>query len=100
MSSITLAELEFGIEKNEQRARNRERLHGLLAGLPVLAFDVAAAQSYGVVRLALEKKGTPIGPNDTLIAAHALAIKATLVTSNVSEFQRVSELTVENWALA
>jgi tRNA(fMet)-specific endonuclease VapC len=67
------------------------------APLEILPFDSFAASVYGTTRAALEQAGTPIGPLDTLIAAHALALKAILVTNNQREFKRVPNLHVENW---
>ena len=68
-----------------------------LAPLEVLPYDDAAAARYGDIRAHLERRGTPIGPLDTLIAAHALALGSALVTNNVTEFSRVPELGVEDW---
>lgn len=97
ISSITLAELRFGASKSKQAEKNRAALDQFLVPLEVLAFDDAAAESYGRIRAALESNGTPIGPLDTLIASHALSINATIVTNNVREFSRVEGLRVENW---
>ena len=97
VSSITLAELRYGIEKSKRRDANRQALHRVLRALNVLAFDAKAAETYGSVRSALEGAGTPVGPLDTLIAAHALGLGVTLVTSNVREFSRVRGLRVESW---
>ena len=65
---------------------------------PIADFDAVAAHHYGKLRAMLERNGTPIGPLDMLIAAHALALETTLVTNNVREFQRVLGLAIENWA--
>lgn len=97
ISSITLAELRFGASKSKQVEKNRTALDQFLVPLEILAFDDAAAESYGRIRAALEIDGTPIGPLDTLIASHALSINATIVTNNVREFSRVEGLRVENW---
>ncbi len=97
VSSITLAELRYGIEKSQRREANRRALHRVLRALNVLAFDAKAAETYGSVRAALEASGKPVGPLDTLIAAHALGLDVTLVTSNVREFSRVRGLRVESW---
>lgn len=96
VSSITAAELNFGITKSGS-ARNRAALDKFLAPLEVMPFDQEAALKYGAVRAALELRGTPIGALDTLIAAHALNLGAILVTNNLREFQRVDGLAVENW---
>ena len=97
ISSITLAELHFGVSKSAQPEKNRAALDQFLLPLEVLAFDDAAAESYGRVRAALEMEGRPIGPLDTLIAGHALSINGTVVTNNVREFSRVRGLRLENW---
>lgn len=96
VSSITGAELAFGVAKSGS-ARNREALEKFLAPLEVLPFDVAAMYAYGALRADLQARGQPIGALDTMIAAHALALGATLVTNNLAEFNRVSGLTCENW---
>ena len=97
VSSITLAELRFGIEKSRRRETNRKALQEALDALNVLPFDSRAAETYGAVRAALEAGGKPIGPLDTLIAAHALSLDLTLVTSNIREFARVRRLRTDNW---
>ena len=97
VSSITLAELRFGIEKSGQREASRKALQHTLDALNVAPFDARAAEAYGPVRAALETQGKPIGPLDTLIAAHALSLDLTLVTNNVREFSKVRRLRVENW---
>jgi len=99
LSTITLAELEFGAAKSQQPARARAALREFLLPLEVVPFDEAAADAYGTVRAAMEKKGRPIGPLDTLIAAHALALGTVLVTNNTREFRRVPGLSVEDWSL-
>jgi tRNA(fMet)-specific endonuclease VapC len=97
ISSITLAELHFGVSKSAQPEKNRAALDQFLLPLEILAFDDGAAERYGPVRAALEAEGTPIGPLDTLIASHALSINVAVVTNNVREFSRVRGLRVENW---
>ena len=97
VSSITLAELRFGIEKSRQRDASRKALQSALDALNVVPFDAKAAETYGAVRAGLEATGKPIGPLDTLIAAHALSLDLTLVTANVREFSRIRRLRVENW---
>lgn len=96
ISSITGAELAFGVEKSGSR-RNRQALDKFLAPLDIVPFDEEAMRAYGALRAHLEGQGTPIGSMDTLIAAQALALGATLVTNNGREFQRVPGLAVENW---
>ena len=98
LSSITLAELEFGAAKSQHAAQARAALREFLLPLELAPFDETAAESYGIVRATLEKKGRPIGPLDTLIAAHAIALGAVLVTNNTREFRRVPGLAVEDWS--
>jgi tRNA(fMet)-specific endonuclease VapC len=98
ISSITLAELEFGIAKSAKPEKNRKHFQELLLPFEILPFDSQAAVEYGVIRHCLEKAGSPIGLLDTLIAAHALAAGACLVTNNEREFSRVPGLRVENWS--
>lgn len=97
VSSVTAAELAFGITKTGS-ARNRAALEKFLLPLEVAAFDFAAAQVYGEMRADLEQRGEPIGPLDTLIAAHALSLGVTLVSNNMREFKKVRDLRIENWA--
>ena len=97
VSSITFAELRFGVEKSRRREASRKALHEALDAINVVPFDADAAETYGAVRAGLETSGRPIGPLDTLIAAHALSLDLTLVTGNVREFSRVRRLRVENW---
>lgn len=97
VSSVTAAELYFGAQKSHRPAQNGRALTQFLLPLTVAGFDDNAASAYGHVRAALERAGTPIGPLDTLIAAHALGLGVTLVTNNVREFARVPDLKVENW---
>lgn len=97
LSSITLAELEFGAARSQHAAQARAALREFLLPLELAPFDDAAAQAYGTVRAALEKKGRPIGPLDTLIAAHTMALGAVLVTNNTREFRRVPGLSVDDW---
>ena len=98
ISSITLAELEYGMKHSSDPVKNEQALLRFLAPLSVLPFGAAAASEYGEVRAYLQSRGTPIGPLDMLIAAHARAEGMTLVTNNMREFERVPELDLENWA--
>lgn len=98
ISSIVLAELEFGACKSANPAKNRSAFQTFLKGIEVLPFDTAAAIEYGYIRADLERRGTPIGANDLLIAAHAKSLGLPLVTNNIKEFERVDGLTVETWA--
>jgi tRNA(fMet)-specific endonuclease VapC len=97
ISSVTAAELAFGVVKSGS-ARNREALEMFLAPLEVLAFDADGIWHYAKVRADLERRGEPIGPLDTMIAAHAMASNAILVTNKTREFARVPGLRLENWA--
>ena len=97
ISAITMAELEFGICKSSKPAQNRLALMMFLSEIQVVPFDGKAAQEYGLIRAELTAKGTPIGANDLLIAAHARSLGLTLITNNGREFERVPGLTVENW---
>jgi tRNA(fMet)-specific endonuclease VapC len=98
ISSITLSELAYGAEKSSRPYQNRIALAEFLAPLEILSYDDMAAQEYGKIRANLERSGTPIGPMDMLIAAHALSVNCTLVTKNEREFSRVASLKIENWA--
>jgi len=96
LSSITVAELYFGVAKSGS-ARNLSALEQFLAPLELADFDLSAAAAYGPLRAVLEAAGTAIGPLDTQIAAHALALGVTLVSNNTREFARVPGLRLENW---
>ncbi|MBO4899996.1 MAG: type II toxin-antitoxin system VapC family toxin [Lachnospiraceae bacterium] len=98
ISSVTYAELTYGVEKSSAVAKNRVALSVLLSNIEILDFDADAADSYGVIRADLERKGTPIGALDMMIAGHALSVGCTIVTNNVREFSRVNGLKIENWA--
>ncbi len=98
ISSITLAELEYGMKHSSDPVKNEQALLRFLAPLRVLPFGAAAASEYGEIRAYLQSRGTPIGPLDMLIAAHARVEGMTLVTNNMREFERVPELDLENWA--
>ncbi|MEW5944274.1 MAG: type II toxin-antitoxin system VapC family toxin [Pseudomonadota bacterium] len=95
-SMIVACELRFGAAKKGSE-RLIAQVDTILSAMDVLPFDAPADDEYGKLRLHLERAGTPIGPNDMLIAAHALATQTVLVTANVSEFSRVPGLKVENW---
>ena len=98
LCSVVAAELAYGVAKSGS-ARNRQALEMFLAPLIILPFDNAAVWAYGNLRAELERKGTPIGALDTMIAAHALSQQSTLVTNNTREFARVPGLALENWVL-
>ena len=97
MSSVTYAELYYGAIKSQQAAKNLQIISALTSTIAVLAFDVTAAEHYGVLRTDLENRGLVIGSNDLLIAAHARSGKHILVSNNLREFARVTDLITENW---
>jgi len=97
LSPVVLGELEFGAEKSAHSERNRARLAELAGRLPLAVVNAETSRCYGRIRAVLERQGTPIGANDTWIAAQALALDAVMVTDNVGEFSRVPGLVVENW---
>lgn len=97
ISSITVSELYYGVEKSRQKERNSRALEQFLLPLMIKEYDFKASAAYGKVRAKLESQGKPIGPLDTLIASHALSLNAILVTNNEREFGRVEGLRVENW---
>lgn len=95
-SMIVASELRFGAAKRNA-PKLTAQVDAILAALEVRPFDIPADREYAKLRFHLEQAGTPIGPNDILIAAHALAAESTLVTANTGEFSRVPGLAVENW---
>lgn len=97
VSSITYAELMYGVGKSAAPERNRLAIMMFLSPLSVLEFDASAAEQYGSIRADLERKGTPIGAMDLLIAAHAKSEHLILVTNNTREFFRVEGLQAEDW---
>jgi len=97
ISSITLAELQFGIEKSSNAEKNREALEKFLTPIEIIDYGFEASVEYGKIRAELEKKGIPIGPLDMLIASHAQSLNVILVTNNVKEFERIPGLKIENW---
>lgn len=99
ISSVTLAELEYGISKSLHGEKNKQALDEFIIPLEIAVFDEKAAATYGRVRAALERTGTPIGAMDMLIGAHALSLGATLVTSNAREFKRIKYLKVTDWSV-
>lgn len=97
VSAITASDLFYGVARTGS-ARNAEALRRFLAGLEVAEFDASAAEVAGQVRSWLASQSTPIGPYDSLIAAHAQALGVTLVSDNTREFERVPGLKLANWA--
>jgi len=97
ISAVTLGELVFGAEYSQQVEQNLRDIEALVARLEVLPLDSKAAYHFGQIRAALYIIGQPIGPYDMLIACHARASGLILVTNNISEFERVPGLLLENW---
>ena len=100
LSTITLAELEYGIARSRYPDRNRVALLEFLLPFAILDFDQMAAAEYGRIRSVLESKGKPIGPMDLLLAAQARSHNLALVTNNEKEFRRIDGLRIENWVSA
>ena len=98
ISAVTRAELRFGLEKRGNPRALSQVVNGFLDRVPVAPWDAVAADRFGRLRAQLERGGTPIGVFDTMIAAHALALGAILVTNNQKHFGKVRALKVENWA--
>lgn len=94
---VVVFEIETGIAKSQQPESRRKQFDQLLEAVNVLPFDREAAHQAAMLRAQLERRGTPIGPLDTLIAGIALAQRATLVTHNTGEFQRVKGLNLVDW---
>lgn len=97
ISVITRAELLFGMEKRGNPRGLARVVQAFLERMTILPWDNAAADAFAKVRAQLERQGTPIGFADTMIGAHAIALKAALVTNNLKHFQNVKGLTLENW---
>ncbi|MBU1932215.1 type II toxin-antitoxin system VapC family toxin [Patescibacteria group bacterium] len=100
ISSITHAELQYGVAKSKHKNRNQEALDEFLLPLTILPFHgKRLVERYGKIRAFLESKGKTIGPLDTLIAAHALSLDLTIISNNINEFSRIPNLKCENWVL-
>lgn len=97
ISSISVAELQYGAQKSQHTEQNQKALQQFLAPLITVSFDEQAASVYGKIRAQLEKAGKPIGGMDTLIAAQAVSLEVTLVTNNEREFSRIPDLKLVNW---
>ncbi|MFI4937639.1 MAG: type II toxin-antitoxin system VapC family toxin [Candidatus Berkiellales bacterium] len=97
ISTVTLAELEYGVAKSAYKHKNQEALINFVIPLEILDFDANAASTYGKIRAELERTGKPIGSMDMMIAAHALAMNVVLVTNNEKEFVRIKGIQLENW---
>ena len=99
MSVVAKAELLYGVEVSPRRAQDAAALAAFLPYVEVLEFVDDAARHYAEIRADLKRRGALIGANDLFIAAHARALGLTLVTNNTAEFQRVTDLAIENWTI-
>jgi len=99
LSSITLAELRYGVSKSRYIEKNQQALDEFILSLEIADFDEKAAREYGAIRAELERTGTPIGSMDMLIGAHALALGAILVTNNIKEFKQIKNLKILDWSI-
>lgn len=97
LSSISLGELAFGAAKSSRPSEAHAALHEFLLALEIAVFDDQSAMRYGDVRASLTRRGTPIGPLDTLIGSHAQVLDVILVTHNTREFSRIEDLRLEDW---
>lgn len=97
ISVITLAELQYGVERSSSKKFNQKIINDFISHLFVVPWDKESAVQYGKLRNTLNEKGTPVGNMDLMIASHALSQDFTLVTNNVKEFKRVPNLKYENW---
>jgi len=99
ISSITLAELRYGVFKSQHIEKNQQALDEFILPLEIAGFDEKAAQEYGAIRAELERAGKPIGSMDMLIGAHAHALGVTLVTNNTKEFKQIKNLKIVDWSI-
>ncbi len=97
VSVMTVAELQYGVAKSVHKERNQVALEAFLLPLDIAEFTVDATVVYGQIRAESEAQGRPLGPLDTLIAAHALSLDVVLVTNNTREFERVRGLRMDDW---
>jgi tRNA(fMet)-specific endonuclease VapC len=97
LSSISLAELEYGVSKSSSREKNRKALIQFASAFDIVYFNDNDAEVYGLIRAELEKRGQVIGPYDMQIAAQAITRNLILVTNNTEEFARIPDLKLENW---
>ena len=97
ISTITLGELMYGVEKSARRSQNLDAVEQFTARLELMPFSAKAATHFGQIRATLARFGTPCGAYDMLIAAHARSEGLRLVTNNLREFQRIPGLQVDNW---
>ena len=99
ISTISLAELRYGVSKSQYVEKNQQALDEFILPLEVADFDMKAAEECGIIRTELEKRGKPIGSMNMLIGAHSLSLGATLVTNNVREFKEIKRLKVVDWSV-
>lgn len=99
ISSITLAELRYGVSKSRHIEKNQQALDEFILPLEIADFDEKAAREYGAIRAGLERAGTPIGSMDMLIGAHAHSLGAALVTNNTKEFKQIRNLKIVDWSV-
>jgi tRNA(fMet)-specific endonuclease VapC len=97
LSSVTIAEMQFGVYNSQSIEKNRISLTEFLAPFQIIDFDDRDAEYFGKIRAELKQKGELIGPYDMLIAAQALARRLILVTNNTKEFRRIPEIVIEDW---
>lgn len=97
ISSITVAELEYGVYKSQRQQQNQAALNQFLIPLEIISFDASATQTYGRIRAELERQGIVIGSMDMLIASQAISLGLILVTNNVRELSQIPGLVLENW---
>ena len=100
ISSVTLMELIYGAEKSASPEKNLRVVEGFIARLEVLNYGIDAAVQTGQIRAELARAGTPVGPYDSMIAAHARALGLILVTNNTREFERINGLRLEDWSVS
>ena len=100
ISSVTLMELIYGAEKSASPEKNLRVVEGFIARLEVLNYGIDAAVQTGQVRAELAKAGTPIGPYNSMVAAHARALGLVLVTNKTGEFVRINGLRLEDWSIS
>lgn len=98
LSSVTVAELHYGVEKSKFVVKNRLALLKFISLFTIINFDDRDAVEFGKIKARLEREGRIIGPMDLLISAQALSKEMTLVTNNTKEFERIDGLKLENWA--
>ena len=99
ISSITPAELRYGVSKSQHIEKNQQALDEFILPLEIADFDEKAAQEYGAIRAELERAGKTIGSMDMLIGSHAHALGVTLVTNNTKEFRQIKNLKIVDWSI-